>query len=474
MCEKMSCVSHLSQASDQASQANCQQMASEQQMKREQLIKREQQHNKEHRVKVDTDDSSDVDMQIKGSTTTLLTAENTNINVKEEIDIQNDGSNFNENLIEEADVLDDTYHKSTSVNTTPEKMVDIHTVKRGPKTTVTFDSVPAAKAPKASVSIDSGYPTLMSFLAKPNMTEQDTSNAQDLAKLNSNTTTSDTSGSVDNGSINQGVCIRCEDCETNFTNKISFENHVFSEKCKWVCRYCKKEFVYSNYKASNKVYLYSLYKEKLQRHKKECDRYCRLCGYTCPQRDYLPTHMEACHAISKSQKFACDVCFMTFKSEINMYTHKVNKHTDNKGGMYLCPLCPKEYSSLANIATHLRLAHLGEKRPEIACSVCGKICNNTTIKRHENTHKVKTIKCDKCPTVFSTERNLIEHQRRHDKDYSHFCEVCGKGFYTTTTLENHRRIHTGEKPFSCSRCEYVCNVKQNLDKHMKIHERQSR
>ena len=78
-------------------------------------------------------------------------------------------------------------------------------------------------------------------------------------------------------------------------------------------------------------------------------------------------------------------------------------------------------------------------------------------------------KCDKCPAVFNSKINLREHQRRHNKDYSHYCDVCAKGFYTITNLEMHRRIHTGEKPYSCLLCDYTCNAKPNLDKHIKIH-----
>ena len=305
----------------------------------------------------------------------------------------------------------------------------------------------------------SDCPTLSSFLAKPSMTEQNDSISSQT--LNPTDPVPSASGS---GTAEMGI--HCECCETIFSNKINFDNHVLNGKCQWVCKFCKKVFVYSNYKASNKDYLYSIFKEKLKQHKKECDCTCKLCGRSFNLSLKVERHMKLCH--SKDKEFVCDVCFITFKTETNLYAHKVNKHT-GESGIYRCPLCPNEYTVLASVTDHLKYKHLGMKRHERSCSVCGKLCNNTNIKRHEDSHKVKTIKCDQCPAVFNSKINLREHQRRHNKDYSHYCDVCAKGFYTITNLEMHRRIHTGEKPYSCPLCDYTCNAKPNLDKHIKIH-----
>ena len=432
MCDKMSHISRESHTSDP------------------QIETSSRLDNTEHELSGDTSCLSDVNL-LPGGT---KLADNGYIKVKQERDTDNDENIMNDDLIRETDMQTGTNTEPVILSSTSRSTLDIPVV-----TTATTGS---------NNSRRSNYPTLASFLAKPNMAAQNK-----YAPSKSVTPTQDLTAPAATGIVGSEMIklgIRCENCEMIFSNQINFENHVINGKCQWVCKFCKKAFVYSNYKASNKDYLHSNFKEKLEQHKKECDRTCKLCGYSFEERNKLLRHLKSRH--SDDKKYVCDVCFITFKSETRLYTHKVNKHT-GEAGIYRCPLCPKEYLMLQSVSDHLKYKHLGQKRHERACSVCGKMCDNTNIKRHEDSHKMQDIKCDQCPAVFRSPSGLRSHLRRHDKDYSHYCEICAKGFYTITTLETHRRIHTGEKPFSCSMCDYRCNVKVNLDKHMKVHDKRS-
>ena len=263
--------------------------------------------------------------------------------------------------------------------------------------------------------------------------------------------------------------IRCENCETIFSNKMEFQNHLTSGKCIWVCTLCQKVYA-SSYRTFDKDYIYSIFNEKLDQHKKECDQTCKLCGQSFGERANLLRHIK--HRHSNDKKFACDVCFFTFKSENSLHLHKITKHTDTSG-IYRCPFCPKVYYLIKSLSDHLDFSHGCQKKHERYCSICGKKCNSMTIKNHEETHRPKDLSCDQCPAMFNTQQGLRDHQRRHRKDYSHFCELCAKGFYTVSALDNHRRMHTGEKPYSCSLCEYSCSIKGNLAKHMKVHGKQT-
>ena len=264
--------------------------------------------------------------------------------------------------------------------------------------------------------------------------------------------------------------IGCQNCEAIFTNKMEFENHLSNKKCIWVCKLCKKVFV-SSYRTVDKDHIYSIFNEKLGKHKNDCDQTCKLCGRSFRESAQYRLHMKRRH--SKDKQFACDVCFFDFKSEGAMHSHKMNKHSVDSD-VYPCPMCPREYSTLQPLKDHFRSTHLRRKKIEVCCTICGKKCESgRNIKEHEETHKVKDIPCDQCPAMFNTQRLLKTHQRRHKKDYSHFCEVCAKAFYSLTKLKEHHRSHTGEKPYSCPKCDYWCSSSGNFRKHMKIHDNPS-
>ena len=436
MCDRMSGVSRESYTADQVLNSNIE-------------MKSQQETNKGG-LSEDLGGLSGIEMQSETSITALMTADNSIVKVEQERDTEHDETNITEEFIDKADKVTGTPSGPSALSSTSQVYTDI----------------PGLKASKVEGNVMKvlDYPTF----AKPNMAEQNAFHHVRAPRPKPNSNVSATTGIVGYETINMGI--RCEICETIFTNQTMFETHVINGQCQWVCKFCKKAFIYSNYKTSNKGHRYSLFKGKLEQHKKECDCTCKLCGFSFGERNKLMRHMKLRH--SNATQYTCDVCFITFRSETKLYTHKINKHTD-ESGIYRCLFCSKEYQILQSLSYHLKFNHLGHKKSEKACSVCGKMYDTYRIKNHENTHKAKDINCDQCPRVFSSYRDLKSHQRRHNKDYSHYCETCGKGFYSITPLQDHHRIHTGEKPFSCSLCQYSCNVKVNLDKHMKIHEKRS-
>ena len=405
----------------------------------------------EHGISEDTGGLPDVDM-LNESSVKVFHTEADNIEVKVEKDIDYDENSITEGSMEKADRVTVTLSEASPFSSTSQMVTNI----------------PGVKAPSVGDKDikNSEYSILMSSLAKAVMSERNTFHPPHTDRTNQDITTLATAGTASSETFKMGI--RCQLCEKYFQNQIELEIHSTFGKCKWVCKDCKKVFVYN--KAKHKGFSYKRFQKSLEQHKKECNCICKLCGYFSDERANLVRHMESRHSTAKP--FACDICFFTFKSETFMYAHKINKHT-GEGGIYSCPVCQQQYPILHSLNAHFKSSHLDPKRDKKACNVCGKILDVYTMKRHEDSHKTKTVKCDKCPAVFKTDRDLKSHQRRHDKDYRYCCETCGKGFYSITPLVNHRRIHTGEKPFSCSLCQYSCNVKVNLDKHMKIHEKRS-
>ena len=55
---------------------------------------------------------------------------------------------------------------------------------------------------------------------------------------------------------------------------------------------------------------------------------------------------------------------------------------------------------------------------------------------------------DICGKMFSGNRHLQRHIRKHTEDKPYTCDVCGKGFSQNGNLQTHIRIHTGDRPIS--------------------------
>ncbi|KAM4521423.1 uncharacterized protein V3H82_002086, partial [Fundulus diaphanus] len=69
----------------------------------------------------------------------------------------------------------------------------------------------------------------------------------------------------------------------------------------------------------------------------------------------------------------------------------------------------------------------------------------------------------------STEKKIVESQRKVKTGIKLSCEDCGKIFIKKSALNTHMRVHMGEKPFCCDLCGQTFNQKAHLNRHMGIH-----
>ena len=78
----------------------------------------------------------------------------------------------------------------------------------------------------------------------------------------------------------------------------------------------------------------------------------------------------------------------------------------------------------------------------------------------------KPYQCCHCSARFSHAPTLDQHQRRHQRKYSHFCSVCTKGFYTSGDRNRHSNVHNKHSPFSCELCDNKYSRKFSLKMHL--------
>ena len=259
-----------------------------------------------------------------------------------------------------------------------------------------------------------------------------------------------------NQSPNLTSNIYCKECEHTFKKRFYYEKHLKEDRCKRICEYCGKEFLY------NGAWRYMIH---MRYHKKQKDQECKICGKLFIEKSKMVQHVKF-HTNPKPK--ICEKCGKGFPTTVSLKLHMANMHVENKD-MVQCSQCAKMYTNKSSLQYHMRSAH--DFSIFFPCLTCNKTFKHKRLLTiHELTHKeTRDFKCDKCEATFKRASGLLAHQKRHEKAYKFFCETCNKGFYEKRKLQQHENIHTGTKPFKCSVCDYKCAFEGNLSKHMKIH-----
>ncbi|PAA85523.1 hypothetical protein BOX15_Mlig027067g1, partial [Macrostomum lignano] len=137
--------------------------------------------------------------------------------------------------------------------------------------------------------------------------------------------------------------------------------------------------------------------------------------------------------------------------------------------------CDHVCRSISNLTEHIR-CHSKEK--PTACPTCGqKFFNNSKLQNHllrqETPNPVH--KCDQCHKLFSSQRILSDHMRRHVNTQK--CPHCEFTLPTPSALRRHLQMrHSEERPFVCTEpgCGHSCKTEDQLKVHSRRHDRSLR
>ncbi|CAG2102553.1 unnamed protein product [Medioppia subpectinata] len=226
----------------------------------------------------------------------------------------------------------------------------------------------------------------------------------------------------------------------------------------------------------------------------------------------------------KQYSFECRFVGCGFRTNRNsrLVAHS-NRHSGERP--FACAQCPKSFVGREALTNHCRVVHqrtalrcvaaecarrarrraqrplAAEPKTEFLCSKCDyKSKTRQALNQHKVVHNERTMKCDFCPKLFKSRKQLKCHAISHQLEPQFKCdrETCGAAFRTRKTLRNHllkhanacaahaclwpgcdfraheewllRRhlcVHSQEKPFSCSECEQQFRRKHALNAHVR-------
>lgn len=188
----------------------------------------------------------------------------------------------------------------------------------------------------------------------------------------------------------------------------------------------------------------------------------------------------------------CYYCIRTFRRKTDLKRHLNNYHL--KSVHYKCHLCSNTFIEIAHLTKHLQLHFTSA-----SCSICQKMFSTEKdMQEHNDTHEDCAFwQCGVCYTLFGDTKSLKQHMDSHDQKISYNCSFCNEGFtdlgnfskhvvehnglYTCTKCdltfkhENEKCVHDIEihkvNSFKCSLCQNSYAKQHELTRHLNIHEK---
>merc|ERR1712112_249591 len=81
--------------------------------------------------------------------------------------------------------------------------------------------------------------------------------------------------------------------------------------------------------------------------------------------------------------------------------------------------------------------------------------------------KLRKVKCEQCPQVFSSKEGLKRHVQMHDIEREFPCDKCNLRFEEQFVLRRHIKLYHEQlsELLQCAQCEKKFKIKHSLQQH---------
>uniref|UniRef100_A0A336M133 CSON009853 protein n=1 Tax=Culicoides sonorensis TaxID=179676 RepID=A0A336M133_CULSO len=237
------------------------------------------------------------------------------------------------------------------------------------------------------------------------------------------------------------------DNEKEIFNLLDHQKKIF------VCSVCKKMFRNRKALTNHKIY------------HKEGRYICHYCGFKAKMKRFILSHIQTRHIekdYGRVGDYACDLCDRRYLTQYRLDQHKPM----HKIVLSPCPICAK---LVRNINTHIRAHENPSQR--FTCDECGRSYKSeSNLIQHKIVHQNKIFACKVCGREFNAPQNLQQHMRIHKPDRRTYpCNHCSHVFTFKSALNLHLRMLTNERNFICTVCSFAFKTSLDLKRHMHIH-----
>ena len=120
----------------------------------------------------------------------------------------------------------------------------------------------------------------------------------------------------------------------------------------------------------------------------------------------------------------------------------------------LVSACGKAFASVRKLCFHEQKCTTCRRMAEYRCGHCYKMFSTPRqLKDHEIVHSdVKEFKCHICDKSFKRKGDCNRHVKEHSNVRNFKCHICERRFKQKALCDRHVQIHSGIKNFKCTKC----------------------